>query len=129
MVALTENGDIPIPFDWWDWSFDLPWGVAMVIAVAMGMIAAFIIGVPALRVKGLMLAVTTLAFAIAAMSWIFVQDIFTQGATNSPKVIPPSVGAVRLHRLPQVVLLLGAGAFGPGGVDGGPICARRGSVG
>ena len=92
VVALTENGDIPIPFDWWDWSFDLPWGVAMVIAVAVGMITAFIIGVPALRVKGLMLAVTTLAFAIAAMSWIFVQDVFTQGATNSPKVIPPVWG-------------------------------------
>ena len=92
VVALTENGDIPIPFDWWDWSFDLPWGVAMVIAVAAGMITAFIIGVPALRVKGLMLAVTTLAFAIAAMSWIFAQDVFTQGATNTPKVIPPVWG-------------------------------------
>ncbi len=92
VVALTENSDIPIPFDWWDWSFDLPWGVAMVIAVAAGMVTAFIIGVPALRVKGLMLAVTTLAFAIAAMSWIFVQDVFTQGATNSPKVIPPVWG-------------------------------------
>ena len=92
VVALTENGDIPIPFDWWDWSFDLPWGVAMVVAVAAGMISAFIIGVPALRVKGLMLAVTTLAFATAAMSWIFVQDVFTQGATNSPKVIPPVWG-------------------------------------
>ncbi|WP_419850870.1 ABC transporter permease subunit [Candidatus Poriferisocius sp.] len=92
VVALTENGDIPIPFDWWDWSFDLPWGVAMVIAVAAGMVTAFIIGVPALRVKGLMLAVTTLAFAIAAMSWIFVQDVFTQGATNTPKVIPPVWG-------------------------------------
>ena len=92
VVALTEGGDIPIPFDWWDWSFDLPWGLAMVIAVAAGMVTAFIIGVPALRVKGLMLAVTTLAFAIAAMSWIFGQDVFTQGATNTPKVVPPVWG-------------------------------------
>ena len=92
VVALTENGDIPIPFDWWDWSFDLPWGLAMVFGVAAGMVTAFIIGVPALRVKGLMLAVTTLSFAIAAMSWIFVQDVFTQGSTNSPKVIPPVWG-------------------------------------
>ena len=112
VVTLTEGGDIPIPFDWWDWSFDLPWGVAMVVAVAAGMVAAFIIGVPALRVKGLMLAVTTLAFAIAAMSWIFAQDVFTQGATNTPKVVPPVWGpfdftASRKSYFFMVLVLLG----------------------
>ena len=119
VVALTENSDIPIPFDWWDWSFDLPWGVAMVIAVAAGMITAFIIGVPALRVKGLMLAVTTLAFAIAR----YVLDIHTgclhPGGHQLPEGHPSGVGSVRLHRFPQVVLLPSAGAAGSGRVDGG----------
>jgi ABC-type branched-subunit amino acid transport system ATPase component/ABC-type branched-subunit amino acid transport system permease subunit len=43
---------------------------------AAGLAAAAVsalIGVPALRIRGLMLAVTTLSFALAAQSWLFVQ--------------------------------------------------------
>ena len=42
-----------------------------------GLVAAAgsaLIGLPALRIRGLMLAVTTLSFALAAQSWLFSQD-------------------------------------------------------
>jgi ABC-type branched-subunit amino acid transport system ATPase component/ABC-type branched-subunit amino acid transport system permease subunit len=45
--------------------------------VMAGLAAAAVsalIGLPALRIKGLMLAVTTLSFALAAQSWLFGQD-------------------------------------------------------
>jgi ABC-type branched-subunit amino acid transport system ATPase component/ABC-type branched-subunit amino acid transport system permease subunit len=86
MLGLTKGHDIPIPFDLFDLSVELPWGVALVLATAVGGIAALLIGLPALRVKGLFLAVTTLAFAVAASSWLFNQPFFT-GGTSSPR--PP----------------------------------------
>src|SRR3712207_7807110 len=39
--------------------------VALVVAGVVGAIAAVVIGIPALRIQGLYLAVTTLAFALA----------------------------------------------------------------
>ena len=48
-------------------------GVAVAFATFSGVVAAVLIGFPALRVRGLFLAVTTLAFAVAARSWILVQ--------------------------------------------------------
>ena len=44
--------------------------------VAAGLAAAFVslvIGLPALRIRGMMLAVATLGFALAAQSWLFAQ--------------------------------------------------------
>lgn len=45
---------------------DLPWGPAVVAAAGAGAIASLVIGLPALRLRGLMLAVTSLAFAVAS---------------------------------------------------------------
>jgi ABC-type branched-subunit amino acid transport system ATPase component/ABC-type branched-subunit amino acid transport system permease subunit len=42
-------------------------------ATLAGIAVAVLIGFPALRVRGLFLAITTLAFAVAARSWILVQ--------------------------------------------------------
>ncbi|MFZ6003725.1 MAG: ABC transporter permease [Actinomycetota bacterium] len=43
--------------------------LALVAAGAAGGIAALVVGLPALRIRGLFLAVTTLAFAVALDSW------------------------------------------------------------
>lgn len=51
----------------------VPFVVALVIAVLGGGVASLLIGLPAVRIRGLMLAVTTLAFALAAGSWMFQQ--------------------------------------------------------
>jgi ABC-type branched-subunit amino acid transport system ATPase component/ABC-type branched-subunit amino acid transport system permease subunit len=60
-------------------------GVDFVVAVGMatvaGIVAAVLTGFPALRVSGLSLAVTTLAFAVAARSWLFAQPVLTRDAS------------------------------------------------
>ena len=84
VLGLTHGNDIPVPFDLFDLSLDLPWALAMVAATAVGVVAAVIVGLPALRVRGLFLAVTTLAFAVASATWLFSQDFFT-GGTSFPR--------------------------------------------
>ena len=84
VLGLTQGNDIPVPFDLFDLSLDLPWALAMVVATAVGVVAAVIVGLPALRVRGLFLAITTLAFAVASATWLFSQDFFT-GGTSFPR--------------------------------------------
>jgi branched-chain amino acid transport system permease protein len=50
------------------WNVDLT--LALVAGGAAGALAAFLVGLPALRLRGLYLAVTTLAFALAVQSWV-----------------------------------------------------------
>ncbi len=86
-LALTAGHDIPMPFNLFDADVELPWLLALLGGTAVGIVMAVLVGLPALRVKGLFLAVTTLAFAVAAASWLFIQDFFT-GGTSSPR--PPA---------------------------------------
>jgi ABC-type branched-subunit amino acid transport system ATPase component/ABC-type branched-subunit amino acid transport system permease subunit len=55
-------------------------GMSFMVAVAYGtvagVLAALAIGAPALRVRGLHLAITTLGFAVMARGWLFTQDVF-----------------------------------------------------
>ena len=55
-----------------------PSGAALVWAIIAGGIAAVMVGLPALRVRGLFLAVTTLAFALASIFWLTNQDWLVQ---------------------------------------------------
>jgi len=59
----------------------MPFGVAVFYGTVAGVVAALAIGAPALSIRGLYLAVTTLAFAVAARSWIFTRDSFLGGET------------------------------------------------
>ena len=93
LVALTKGHDIPIPFNAFDLSLQLNWGTAVVLCTLIGALAALIIGVPALRVRGLFLAVATLAFAVASANWILAQDVFTGGTTAVRPVDEPVLGA------------------------------------
>lgn len=54
----------------------MPFGFAVGYATVAGVIAALAIGFPALRVRGLFLAVTTLAFAVAARGFILSNGVF-----------------------------------------------------
>ena len=54
----------------------MPFGMAVAYATIGGVVAALLIGFPALRVRGLFLAVTTLAFAVAARGYVFTHDVF-----------------------------------------------------
>ena len=59
----------------------MPFGFAVAYATIAGVLAALLIGFPALRVRGLLLAITTLAFAVAARGWILPHDLFLDGKT------------------------------------------------
>jgi ABC-type branched-subunit amino acid transport system ATPase component/ABC-type branched-subunit amino acid transport system permease subunit len=48
----------------------LPVPVAILFGVAFGVIAALIVGVPSLRIKGLFLAVVTLGFGLMVRNWL-----------------------------------------------------------
>jgi ABC-type branched-subunit amino acid transport system ATPase component/ABC-type branched-subunit amino acid transport system permease subunit len=95
-VVLRAGLDIPVPLDAWDASAQLPWLAAAAIAVTVGVAAAVAVGVPALRVRGLFLAVITLAFAVAASNWLFRQKTFTgsEFGTTTPRIEPPALGGV-----------------------------------
>lgn len=54
----------------------MPYGAAVAYSVVAGALVALLVGFPALRIRGLYLAVTTLSFAVAAREWFFTQDWF-----------------------------------------------------
>lgn len=56
------------------WSVDIT--VALAAGGAAGAVAAFVVGLPALRLRGLYLAVTTLVFALAVNSWFLNPQFF-----------------------------------------------------
>lgn len=60
---------------------NLDFFVSMVVSAAAGAVAAVILGLPALRVRGLYLSVTTLAFAVAASDYFY-------NPTNYPSLLP-----------------------------------------
>lgn len=57
----------------------LPFGVAVLLGAVVACLFATIVGAGALKVRGLLLAVSTLAFAIAAEDYIFPLNFFSQG--------------------------------------------------
>ena len=65
-----------------NWNVDV--FVAIVAAMAAGAVVAVLIGVPALRIRGLYLAVTTLAFAVAL-------DSYFLNPNNFPSFVPGNV--------------------------------------
>ncbi|MHB8340723.1 MAG: ABC transporter permease [Mycobacteriales bacterium] len=53
--------------------FGVPFWAAFVLAVLIGGAVAVVVGLPALRLQGVNLAVVTLAFAVVCESWLFSQ--------------------------------------------------------
>lgn len=71
------------------WNVDL--FVALVVAMLTGAAVAVLIGLPALRIRGLYLAVTTLAFAVAL-------DSYFLNPVNFPDLVPDSTIAPVLFK-------------------------------
>jgi ABC-type branched-subunit amino acid transport system ATPase component/ABC-type branched-subunit amino acid transport system permease subunit len=73
-----------------------PQWVALVFAAAAPGVVALLVGIPALRVRGLFLAVATLAFAVAAGSWVPQQSwlVNRSGATTSLHLDRPVIFGV-----------------------------------
>ncbi|HEY3669770.1 MAG TPA: ATP-binding cassette domain-containing protein [Acidimicrobiia bacterium] len=72
----------------------LPWGVAVAIGVLVGALVAVLIGLPALRIPGLYLAVTTLAFAVFVSVWLVAQGTFLDASGLLPTLAKPDAGIV-----------------------------------
>lgn len=69
---------------------EMPYGLAVVLAGLVGGAVAFLIGIPALRIRGLYLAVATLAFAVAAEAFFFRLDVV--GARGGISFDRPVIG-------------------------------------
>jgi ABC-type branched-subunit amino acid transport system ATPase component/ABC-type branched-subunit amino acid transport system permease subunit len=63
--------------------YGLPFVLSLALGAAVAAVVAVLIGAGALRVRGLMLAVTTFAFALAADSWLYNLEVFTAGSVST----------------------------------------------
>ncbi|CAB4885306.1 unannotated protein [freshwater metagenome] len=68
------------------WHVDLT--LALIIGALAGAIAALLVGLPALRLQGLYLAVTTLAFGLSVSSWLLNDRFFGWIPTERLRVAP-----------------------------------------
>ncbi len=74
-----------------EWNVDLT--LALLAGGAAGAVAAFVVGLPALRLRGLYLAVTTLIFALAVSSWLL-NDLFFDWVPRKRLERPPLFGRI-----------------------------------
>ena len=74
-----------------EWNLDL--NLALLAGGAAGAVAAFVVGLPALRLRGLYLAVTTLVFALAVSSWLL-NDLFFGWVPRQRLERPPLFGRI-----------------------------------
>jgi ABC-type branched-subunit amino acid transport system ATPase component/ABC-type branched-subunit amino acid transport system permease subunit len=80
------DGSIPaVPFPW-----------AILLGAVVASITATLVGLGALRVRGLLLAASTLAFAIAAEDYIFARPLFSQDGTTA-QLPRSSLGPINLN--------------------------------
>jgi len=75
--------------------FHVPFLITVPLVVVIGMWLSVLLGLPALRIKGLYLAIVTLAFGYAAELYIFRSDQVAEGQTGI-SVVPPTLGPVDL---------------------------------
>ena len=96
-AALVKGTDIGLGAAGIDWTLPLPelhffW--ALVWATAATSIVAVIIGLGALRVRGLLLAVITLAFALSAQRFFFRRPFLSGGSETSALLERATIGPV-----------------------------------
>ena len=69
----------------------VPYLLAIVLAVGAGMLVSLVIGLPALRIRGLYLAIVTLGFNLACQVYLFKQS-FLGGGSSGRELDPPKIG-------------------------------------
>ena len=115
LTAATLQRGVAVDLGWGDTRFlkgSLP-GMHFVPAILVASLAvaalAALIGVGSLRVRGLLLAVSTFAFGIAAESYIYARPFFTGGKTGSvPFLREPVLGIDLSSQRAYYLFLLGA---------------------
>jgi ABC-type branched-subunit amino acid transport system ATPase component/ABC-type branched-subunit amino acid transport system permease subunit len=73
-----------------------PPGTALLFATLAGGLAAVVVGLPALRIRGLFLAVTTLSFALASTTWLLNQHwlVSNAGGSTSLEIPRPVIAGI-----------------------------------
>jgi ABC-type branched-subunit amino acid transport system permease subunit len=66
--------------------------VILALAGGVGAVVMVVVGLPAIRLPGVVLAVTTLGFALVAPEWLYVQRWF--GATGTVTARPPGLAGI-----------------------------------
>jgi ABC-type branched-subunit amino acid transport system ATPase component/ABC-type branched-subunit amino acid transport system permease subunit len=84
--------------------YSLPF--VLIVGGALGALVAIVIGLPAARVSGLFLGVSTLGFAVVAPGWLFRQPWLTNGHSSVADARVPLVGTVTSPRALYYVALL-----------------------
>jgi ABC-type branched-subunit amino acid transport system ATPase component/ABC-type branched-subunit amino acid transport system permease subunit len=83
MLALTRGQPLGIglPFvgHLTTVTIHLQWLPSLIVATGIGVVFSVLVGLPALRIRGLFLAVTTLAFGYMATSWMFARHFWSGG--------------------------------------------------
>lgn len=85
-----------------DWNFDL--GLALALVAAVGAAVAVVVGLPALRRRGLELAVITLAFALASTAY-FLNHSFFDWVPNGRIDRPPLFGRIDISSATAIYYL------------------------
>ncbi len=76
-----------------------PFVLSMIVGAVLACVTAIAVGIGALRVKGLLLAISTMAFAIAAQSYIFPRPFFDPNQNNLVTLPRGHLGGIDLsHR-------------------------------
>jgi ABC-type branched-subunit amino acid transport system ATPase component/ABC-type branched-subunit amino acid transport system permease subunit len=69
---------------------------AVLVGAGVTALAAVVVGTPALRMRGLFLAVSTLALAVA-MPWVLTRSVFVDPDHPSPQLRRPTIGGLSLE--------------------------------
>jgi ABC-type branched-subunit amino acid transport system ATPase component/ABC-type branched-subunit amino acid transport system permease subunit len=72
----------------------VPFGAAIAYVTIGGLVLAALVGAPALRLRGLLLTVATLGFAVAAATYFLRLDVLRTGTTAIVSVSPGSLGPI-----------------------------------
>jgi ABC-type branched-subunit amino acid transport system ATPase component/ABC-type branched-subunit amino acid transport system permease subunit len=94
MTLVSGQGTVPLPFVISHVQPDLPFLPAFMVSALVGGVVAVVIGLPALRTRGLFLAVVTLAFAVAMEGFVLRQDFWTNGAPIVSRQERPVFGPI-----------------------------------
>jgi ABC-type branched-subunit amino acid transport system ATPase component/ABC-type branched-subunit amino acid transport system permease subunit len=109
-LTLVQGNEIPMPFGLGtDVHYHAPWGVAVLIGVLLGAAIAVLVGLPALRIPGLFLAIITLAFAVFMGQYVLSRTIFVVQDSYATGIPKPVVGPLDFSsRTSYFYLCLGA---------------------
>ena len=83
-------------------TYGVPFWLAFALAGVLGGVFALLLGIPALRLPGTLLAVVTLGFAVASEAWLFGQPFFKGPGRTRPAGLADDQRHLLLHpRLPR----------------------------